>query len=138
VQALRRKLQARKIFVPWGGKPFERMSIKLMGQQDEQPGTPEAMAAAEMVRRWREPGGYGETPGSCLGTCSTCPDCCLALQVELPPDIEPLVLWQPPAGVEGQPVQVDDMLVQFLVRLRTPADGPRCRPAAVAGPQRLG
>ena len=32
--------------------------------------------------------------------------------VVLPPGVEPLVLWEPPAGVEGQPVRVDDMLTQ--------------------------
>lgn len=32
--------------------------------------------------------------------------------VVLPPGVEPLVLWEPPAGEEGQPVRVDDMLTQ--------------------------
>ena len=35
-----------------------------------------------------------------------------AAAVVLPPGIEPLVLWEPPAGVEGEAVRVDDMLTQ--------------------------
>jgi hypothetical protein len=34
--------------------------------------------------------------------------------VELPPGVEPLVLWEPPAGVGGAPVRVDDALTRWL------------------------
>jgi DNA repair and recombination RAD54-like protein len=34
--------------------------------------------------------------------------------VELPPGLEPLVLWEPPAGVGGAPVRVDDALTRWL------------------------
>lgn len=34
--------------------------------------------------------------------------------VELPPGIEPLILWEPPPGAEGNPVRVDDDLTRFL------------------------
>jgi DNA repair and recombination RAD54-like protein len=37
-----------------------------------------------------------------------------AAPVELPPGIEPLVLWEPPPGTEGNPVRVDNMLTRFL------------------------
>jgi DNA repair and recombination RAD54-like protein len=39
-----------------------------------------------------------------------------AAPVELPPGIEPLVLWEPPPGTEGEgnPVRVDNMLTRFL------------------------
>ena len=36
------------------------------------------------------------------------------LQVELPPDIEPLVLWEPPEGDPSPPVEVDSMLTRWL------------------------
>ena len=34
--------------------------------------------------------------------------------IELPPGVEPLVLWEPPAGTEGSPIRVDDALTRFL------------------------
>ncbi len=41
------------------------------------------------------------------------PCAALTAQEELPPGIEPLVLWEPPDG-EGDPVVVDNMLVRWL------------------------
>lgn len=32
----------------------------------------------------------------------------------LPPDVEPLILWDPPEGQPGEPVEVDPMLTTFL------------------------
>ena len=32
----------------------------------------------------------------------------------LPPDIEPLILWDPPEGQTGESVEVDPMLTTFL------------------------
>ena len=34
--------------------------------------------------------------------------------IELPPEIEPLVLWEPAENQPGSPVEVDSMLTQFL------------------------
>lgn len=33
---------------------------------------------------------------------------------ELPPDVEPLILWEPPENEPGAPVEVDTMLTTFL------------------------
>ena len=33
---------------------------------------------------------------------------------ELPPGVEPLVLWEPPEGSTGKPILVDNMLTRFL------------------------
>ncbi|KAL4440282.1 hypothetical protein ABPG75_003283 [Micractinium tetrahymenae] len=89
-QALKRKLAARKAFVPWGGGKFVPLKLKapprdLLPEAELPAGAPAAPAAAPA-----------------------------APAVVLPPGVEPLVLWELPAGVEGQPVRVDDMLTQFL------------------------
>jgi DNA repair and recombination RAD54-like protein len=88
--ALRRKLVARKAFVPWGGGAFVPLKLKVPPR--ELLGLPQDAAG--------------------LGAASPAPAAEPA--VVLPPGVEPLVLWEPPAGEQGQPVRVDDMLTQFL------------------------
>lgn len=85
--ALRRKLVARKAFVPWGGGAFVPLKLKVPPREL---GLPEDAAG--------------------LGAASPAPAAEPA--VVLPPGVEPLVLWEPPAGEQGQPVRVDDMLTQ--------------------------
>lgn len=86
--ALRRKLAARKTFVPWGGGAFVPLKLKappreLLGLPEEATGQGAALAAPAAEAA-----------------------------VVLPPGVEPLVLWEPPPGEQGQPVRVDDMLTQ--------------------------
>ena len=85
-ESLRRALAARKQFVPWGaGKPFQP-PIRPPTHPDDDDGT----ATTTTVTTTTDP------------------------SVELPPGIEPLVLWEPPPGEEGNPVRVDDTLTRFL------------------------
>lgn len=87
-QALKRKLAARKAFVPWGGGKFVPLKLKVP--------TREPLLETEL----------GEGAPAAPAAAPAAP------AVVLPPGVEPLVLWEPPAGVEGQPVRVDDMLTQ--------------------------
>jgi hypothetical protein len=87
LQALKRKLAARKSFVPWGGGKFVPLQLKM---------PPREPLLLEEV------GPVAPAPAPAAGP----------PPVVLPPGIEPLVLWEPPAGAEGQPVLVDDMLTQ--------------------------
>ena len=55
----------------------------------------------------------------CLGLLSICLQwqsrVLALLQAEpLPPQVEPLILWEPPEGVDGPHVEVDPMLTTFL------------------------
>jgi hypothetical protein len=81
-QALKRKLASRRTFVPWGGGQFVPLKLSVP---------------------LREPEELPEAP--LLGAAA-------AAAVALPPGVEPLVLWEPPPGADGEPVRVDDMLVQ--------------------------
>eukprot|EP00887_Chlorella_sp_A99_P002466 scaffold10.g2466.t1 len=81
---LRRKLQARKAFKPWGGGKWQPVVPTI-----PPPPPPEPAGAP--------PPPAGPPP-----------------PLELPPGVEPLVLWEPPPGAGGSPVKVDDMLVQWL------------------------
>lgn len=83
-QALKRKLAARRAFVPWGGGKFVPLKLKAPLRDPLPEPEPAGAAAASAV----------------------------APAVVLPPGVEPLILWEPPAGAEGQPVRVDDMLTQ--------------------------
>lgn len=71
--------------MPWGGGKFVPLKLKAPT---------------------REPSLEPELPGGATAELAAAP------AVVLPPGVEPLVLWEPPAGVEGQPVRVDDMLTQ--------------------------
>ncbi|GAB4814175.1 hypothetical protein N2152v2_001221 [Parachlorella kessleri] len=92
-EALRRKLLARRQFVPWGSGTFTPLKLSIPKPSP----TPELQAACE--------------------------------KVELPPGVEPLVLWEPPPGdttgssstvkpgsssSSGGAVVVDDMLTAWL------------------------
>jgi len=41
-------------------------------------------------------------------------DCTYLQVIELPPGVEPLVLWEPPEGSSEEPVIVDTMLTRWL------------------------
>ncbi|EFN53964.1 hypothetical protein CHLNCDRAFT_136249 [Chlorella variabilis] len=88
-QALKRKLAARNTFVPWGGGKFVPLKLSMPPREPEP--LPEGASAAAAAAGAAQPAA-----------------------VVLPPGVDPLVLWAPPAGAEGEPVRVDDMLTQFL------------------------
>eukprot|EP00195_Chlamydomonas_chlamydogama_P012357 CAMPEP_0202906302 /NCGR_PEP_ID=MMETSP1392-20130828/38231_1 /ASSEMBLY_ACC=CAM_ASM_000868 /TAXON_ID=225041 /ORGANISM="Chlamydomonas chlamydogama, Strain SAG 11-48b" /LENGTH=1035 /DNA_ID=CAMNT_0049594745 /DNA_START=120 /DNA_END=3227 /DNA_ORIENTATION=+ len=84
--ALKRKLVARRRFIPWGdNKPFLVPSLPL---------PPRIVESANMP-----------APTPVQDLCSG---------EVLPAGVEPLVLWEPPEGAAGQGVVVDNMLLKFL------------------------
>jgi DNA repair and recombination RAD54-like protein len=103
-QALRKKLLARKIFVPWGSnKPFTPLKLT------PPPAAADAAAAAAALQQ------------ELLAAAAAA----AAEDAALPPGIEPLVLWDPAeaglaadaaaaAAVEEHAVVVDNMLTRWL------------------------
>lgn len=161
LQALRRKLLARRQWVPWGNSTFVPLKLapqKLpaeepppasaapgkasdCGPESQEPGARCSPGAVGSLRKAHRPttalgctqsvrSGRG-LPGLCLPAPCLLPTppplnrppthpptytalWCNRLQVQLPPGIEPLVLWEPPPGEAGEAVVVDDMLTQWL------------------------
>ena len=74
-----------------------------------------ALAARKQFIPWGAAGKPFQPPVKLLPTTSDEPPRSPeAPPVELPPGIEPLVLWEPPPGTEGPSVKVDDALTRFL------------------------
>ena len=137
MQALKRKLAARKAFVPWGGGKFVPLKLKVRlsaalfclqrlsahvrcasrmwhACHELELASPPAVFHAVPCHApakqapLKEPLPTLEEPASSAAAAAAAAE----PAVVLPPGVEPLVLWEPPEGVEGQPVRVDDMLTQ--------------------------
>lgn len=166
LQALRRKLLARRQWVPWGNSTFVPLKLapqKLpaeepppasaapgkasdCGPESQEPGARCSPGAVGSLRKahhsaaaldahphwvahkacaaggrflgcvWLRSPNPTPTGGGCPHPTPPMHTArwCNRLQVQLPPGIEPLVLWEPPPGEAGEAVVVDDMLTQWL------------------------
>jgi DNA repair and recombination RAD54-like protein len=73
-----------------------------------------ALVARKQFVPWGASGKPFQAPVKFIPQSSDDPAADSAAPIELPPGIEPLVLWEPPPGADGNPVRVDNMLTRFL------------------------